>query len=167
MYDVNTHDVRRFFAHVWQHRMTPLELDALQKKALRILDAHQEYAKYLENIEDYLDKNWLPEDGQENPFLHLSLHLSIQEQVGIDQPPGIRSIYQQLCAKYNDDWVHAEHDMIEALAETIWEAQRFNRGLDVNAYITRLRKLVGLGQENKRRINPHEVPLSEKISMRD
>lgn len=57
--------------------------------------------------------------------------------------------------------------MMEALAETIWEAQRFGRGLDVNAYITRLRRLVGLGQEDNARINPHEVGLSDKISGRD
>ena len=57
MYDVNTHDVRRFFAHVWKHRLTPLQLDALQHKALRIIESHPEYTHYLENIEDYLDKN--------------------------------------------------------------------------------------------------------------
>ncbi|MDO5638647.1 MAG: DUF1841 family protein [Neisseria sp.] len=166
MYDVNTHDVRRFFAEVWQQRMLPLQLNALQQKALRIIEAHPEYSRYLEDIENYLDKTWTPEEGETNPFLHMSLHLSIQEQVGIDQPPGIRAIHAQLCARHNDDWVAAEHEMIEALAETIWEAQRFGRGLDVNAYMTRLRRLVGLGQEDNARINPHEVGLSDKISER-
>ena len=166
MYDVNTHDVRRFFADVWRQRFAPLQLDALQQKALRILEAHQEYADYLENIEDYLDTEWKPEGGRENPFLHLSLHLSIQEQAAIDQPPGIRAIHQALTAKHNGDWVAAEHQMMEALAETVWEAQRYGKGLDVNAYITRLRRLVGLGQEENARINPHEVPLSDKISGR-
>ena len=167
MYDVNTQDVRRFFAHVWQNRLMPLQLDALQQKALRIVEAHPEYADYLAHIERYLEKTWTPEEGQENPFLHLSMHLSIQEQVGINQPPGIRDIHQKLCAKHNGDWGKAEHDMMEALGETIWEAQRFGRGLDVNAYMTRLRKLVGLGQEDNARINPHEVGLSDKISWRD
>ena len=167
MYDVNTQDVRRFFAYVWQHRLMPLQLDALQQKALRIVEAHQEYAPYLEDVERYLDKTWTPDDGQENPFLHLSLHLSIQEQVAINQPVGIRAIHERLCARYGDDWARAEHDMMEALAETVWEAQRFGRGLDVNAYMTRLRKLVGLGQEDEARLNPHEVGLSDKISLRD
>ena len=157
MYDVNTHDVRRYFGHVWQNRLNPLQLDALQQKALRIIEAHPEYQTYLEHIEDYLDKNWTPEQGETNPFLHLSLHLSIQEQVGIDQPFGIRAIHQQLLGMYGGDWVRAEDEMMEALVETIWQAQRHNQGLDVNAYMTRLRKLVGLGQEDERRINPHEV----------
>ncbi len=166
MYDVNTHDVRRFFAHVWRQRLNPLLLDGLQRKALRIIEAHREYAKYLENVEDYLDKEWKPDDGEENPFLHLSLHLSIQEQAAIDQPPGIRAIHESLCGRFGGDWVAAEHLMIEALAETIWEAQRYGGGLDVNAYMTRLRRLVGLGQEDKARINPHEVGLSDKITAR-
>ena len=153
MYDVNTHDVRRYFGHVWQNRLNPLQLDALQQKALRIIEAHPEYQTYLERIEDYLDKNWTPEQGETNPFLHLS----IQEQVGIDQPFGIRAIHQKLVGMHNDNWVKAEDEMMDALVETIWQAQRHNQGLDVNAYMTRLRKLVGLGQEDERRINPHEV----------
>ena len=157
MYDVNTHDVLRYFGHVWQNRLNPLQLDALQQKALRIIEAHPEYQTYLEHIEDYLDKNWTPDQGETNPFLHLSLHLSIQEQVGIDQPFGIRAIHQKLVGMHNDNWVKAEDEMIDALVETIWQAQRHNQGLDVNAYMTRLRKLVGLGQEDERRINPHEV----------
>lgn len=167
MYDVNTQDVRRFFADVWRQRFAPLQLNALQQKALRIIEAHQEYARVLDNVEDYLDKTWTPEDGEENPFLHMSLHLSIQEQAAIDQPPGIRKIHETLCGRYSGDWVRAEHEMMEALAETVWEAQRFGRGLDVNAYMTRLRKLVGLGQEDNARLNPHEVPQSDKISLRD
>ena len=162
MYDVNTHDVRRYFGHVWQNRLNPLQLDALQQKALRIIEAHPEYQIYLEQVEEYLDKNWTPEQGETNPFLHLSLHLSIQEQVGIDQPFGIRAIHQKLIGMHNDNWVKAEDEMMDALVETIWQAQRHNQGLDVNAYMTRLRKLVGLGQEDERRLNPHEVIQTSK-----
>lgn len=157
MYDVNTTDVRRFFADVWHKRQQPSSLDALQKKALRIMTAHPEYQLYLDKVDQYLDYTWTPENGETNPYLHLSLHLSIQEQAAIDQPFGIAAIHQQLCAKYNDDWVKAEHDMMEALAETIWQAQRYQQGLDVNAYMTRLRRLINLGQEEQIRLNPHEI----------
>ncbi|QEY24666.1 DUF1841 family protein [Neisseria animalis] len=166
MYDVNTSDVRRFFAQVWQQRFQPLQLDALQQKALKIIEAHPEYHHYLDDIEHYLDKNWQPESGETNPFLHMSLHLSLQEQTAIDQPHGIRHIHQTLCGRYNGDRLRAEHEMMDALVETIWEAQRYGRGLDVNAYITRLRRLIGLGQEDNARINPHEVGLSDQISLR-
>ncbi len=157
MFDVNTQDVRRFFADVWTRRLLPVQLDALQKKALRIIEAHPEYQPYLADVERYLDRNWTPEAGQTNPFLHLSLHLSIQEQVAIDQPFGIAAIHRQLCGRYSDDWAAAEHEMMEALAETIWQAQRYGQGLDVNAYMTRLRRLVDLGAEDEVRLSPHEV----------
>ena len=84
---------------------------ACSKKALRIIEAHPEYGPYLEDIEQYLDKEWRPEDGEGNPFLHMSLHLSLQEQAAIDQPPGIRAIHHRLCARHGGDWVRAEHEM--------------------------------------------------------
>ena len=163
MYDVSTDDVRHFFADVWRKRQQPVLLDALQQKALRIIAAHSEYAPYLENVETYLSRNWTPEEGETNPFLHLSLHLSIQEQVAIDQPFGIALIHQRLCVKYAGDWVLAEHAMMEALAETIWQAQRYHQGLDVNAYMTRLRQLLAMGAEDEKRLNPHEINIVNLI----
>lgn len=154
MFDVNTFDVRRFFAQAWQNRHAA-QLDALQQKAVRIILAHPEYHHYLDNIENYLDYNWLPENGESNPFLHMSLHLSLQEQADIDQPFGIREIHTVLSAQKG--WLNAEHEMMEALAEMIWQAQRNGTGFDVNSYITRLRKLVGLGGEDTPRPNPHEI----------
>ncbi|MDO5685945.1 MAG: DUF1841 family protein [Neisseria sp.] len=155
MFNVNTFDVRRFFAEAWRNRLSP-QADALQQKAIRIVLAHPEYHHYVENAEDYLTRNWLPEQGETNPFLHLSLHLSVQEQVAIDQPFGIADIHRRLCAKHGD-WVTAEHEMMEALAEMIWRAQRNGTGFDVNAYITQLRRLVDLGEEDEARLNPHEI----------
>lgn len=157
MFDVNTTDVRRFFARVWARRFEPDKLDALEQKAWRIIAAHPEYEHYLAHVEDYLDKNWTPEAGETNPFLHLALHLSINEQVGIDQPPGIAAIWRELAGKHGGDTFAAEHQMMEALVEMIWQAQRHGRGFDVNAYITHLRALLGMGQEETARLNPHEV----------
>ena len=74
---------------------------------------------------------------------------------------GIRAIHHELQGRYAGDWVRAEHDMMDALAETIWSAQRNGQGLDVNLYMTRLRRLVGLGQEDEARLNPHEVAKME------
>lgn len=159
MYDVNINDVRNFFADVWRKRLQPALLDSLQQKALRIIAAHTEYAHYLENVETYLSRNWAPEEGETNPFLHLSLHLSIQEQVAIDQPIGIANIHQRLCEKYDGDWVKAEHDMMEALAEMIWQAQRYQQGLDVNAYMTRLLRLLNMDAEEEKRLKLYEMKI--------
>lgn len=155
MFDVNTTDVRTFFADVWKNRFTRTD-DMMTNKVLAIIMEHPEYHHYLEHVEDYLDYNWTPEKGMTNPFLHLSLHLSIQEQVSIDQPFGIREIHEKLTAMKGSQ-KEAEHAMMDALVEMIWKAQRYGNGFDVNEYITNLRKLVGLGQEDNPRKNPHEI----------
>lgn len=154
MFNVNTSDVRQFFAQAWQARMTTN--DPLQQKAIRIIAAHPEYHHYLENIERWIDYNWLPENGESNPFLHMSLHLSIQEQVAMDQPFGIAEIHQKLSEK-TGDWHDAEHKMLDALVEMIWQAQRYGTGFDVNNYVTQLRRLIDLGEEDEKRLNPHEI----------
>ena len=140
MYDVNTHDVRRYFGHVWQNRLNPLQLDALQQKALRIIEAHPEYQTYLEHIEDYLDKNWTPEQGETNPFLHLSMHLSISEQISIDQPPGIRAASVKLSQKLDDEHA-AQHMIMECLGRMLWQAQRDGKEPDAAAYIEHILQL--------------------------
>jgi len=80
--------------------------------------------------------------GTTNPFLHLSLHLSVIEQISINQPIGITKIYAQLQQKYGDSHL-AQHEILDCLAETIWQAQRNNSGLDSEHYITLLEKKLG------------------------
>ena len=73
-------------------------------------------------------------DVTHNPFLHMGLHLAVREQISIDRPPGVRELHGQLQQRYGD--VHeAEHAMMEALAETLWEAQRNGRAPDEAHYL--------------------------------
>ena len=94
--------------------------------------------------------------GESNPFLHLSLHLSLQEQCAIDQPEGIADIARQMLKKY-DSQHQAEHKMLEALTEMIWQAQHHHTGFDVNMYMTLLRQKLDLSPEDELRLNPHEL----------
>jgi hypothetical protein len=89
-----------------------------------------------------LDKEWTPEGGQTNPFLHLSLHLAIHEQVSIDQPPGIRAAYEALRARMDPH--DAEHVLLECLGETIWRAQRAGGPMDALAYVDAVRRKASL-----------------------
>ena len=78
-------------------------------------------------------RDYSPQSGRTNPFLHLALHLSIHEQVAIDQPSGIRAAMHALTVKTGS--VHdASHVLAECLAETIWQAQRDGKPLDEAAY---------------------------------
>ena len=75
-----------------------------------------------------------PESGGNNPFLHLSLHLALREQIATGRPTGIRELHQGLCARTGDPH-EAEHELMECLAEMIWEAQRAQRLPDEAAYL--------------------------------
>jgi len=94
---------------------------------------HPEYHALLEQPERYLERDYGPESGGLNPFLHLSLHLAIAEQLSIDQPPGIRTRFERL-AQHLDEH-DALHSILECLAETIWQAQRMASPPDQQAYL--------------------------------
>ena len=79
------------------------------------------------------------EDGKTNPFLHLSMHLSISEQCSIDQPRGIRQAVELLTHRRNS--LHtAHHEVMESLGEMIWQSQRDGRPPDGDAYVASVQR---------------------------
>ena len=54
--------------------------------------------------------------------------------MSIDQPPGIRDAVQAL-ARRHDSMHDARHDVMDCLAEVIWNAQRHGTGFDNAAYL--------------------------------
>ena len=89
-----------------------------------------------------MHQQYFPEKGETNPFLHLSLHLSVIEQISINQPIGISNVYATLCETHQDKHL-AQHDLLECLAETIWLAQRNNMPLDSAHYLSLLNQRIG------------------------
>jgi hypothetical protein len=99
MFNPSREQVRRFFCDAWKKHQEHLPLVGAEVTAADIAARHPEYHDLLADSDGALDKEWTPEGGQTNPFLHLSLHLAIHEQVSIDQPPGIRAAYEALRAR--------------------------------------------------------------------
>ncbi len=133
-------EARRFFVTVWQKHQTGQALAALERMTLAILLDHPEYQRHL--LEDKLDHDWRPEHGETNPFLHIGMHLAIEEQLSIDQPVGVRALYQALCQVLADEHA-AKHEMMDGLAEMIWQAQRNHTAPDPAIYLDVLRKKTG------------------------
>lgn len=134
--------VRDFFIQTWQKYQQKLVLSGMEKIALGWIMKHPEYHAILDNPEDK-SKDFTVAEGQTNPFLHLSMHIAIEEQISIDNPPGIRAAFEHLSAKSDEHEAH--HEIMECLGQVIWQAQR-NRGpLDHQLYIELL----------KQRINTH------------
>lgn len=138
MFNPSRDQVRRFFCDAWKKHVERLPLVGAEVTAADIAVRHPEYHALLTNPEAAVEQEWSPEGGQMNPFLHLSLHLAIHEQVSIDQPPGIRAAYQAIAARLSPH--DAEHVLLEALGETIWRAQREGTQLDALAYVEAVKR---------------------------
>ena len=134
MFNPSRDEVRRFFFDTWRKHQAQEILTPLETQALDWVLEHPEYHALLSDPDTYLTRDYLPEFGEVNPFLHLSLHLSVSEQVAIDQPPGIRAQYERL-AKKRGSLHEAAHDVLECLGETVWQAQRNGLPPDGAAYL--------------------------------
>lgn len=138
MFQPSQHDVRRFFCEAWRKQRAGLPLDAMEAKAAPWVAEHPEYDAELSDLEAALAASYKVEDGRTNPFLHLSMHLSISEQVAIDQPTGIRQAVQLLASRRGS--LHdAHHEVMECLGEMIWTSQRGGLPPDGQAYIDAVR----------------------------
>jgi hypothetical protein len=126
------------YADAWQKHLNAAPLSPLEAQIADVVAQHPEYHDAV-TAED-LDKDYTPEVGQTNPFLHMGLHLGIREQIATDRPAGIATVYEGLAARMGDRHA-AEHQMIECLAETLWEAQSQNCAPDEERYLERLRHL--------------------------
>ena len=134
MFNPTRDQARDFFFGVFAKSRANAPLTPLESMALAIVVEHAEYHAMLGDPERYRDRDWKPEGGETNPFLHLAMHLAIEEQLSIDQPPGIRAAVEAL-ARRRDSEHDARHDVMECLAEMIWQAQRHGAGFDNAAYL--------------------------------
>ena len=138
MFNPSRDQARQFLIDAWKKRSAALPATPLETLAADIIELHPEYQALLTS-EDALARDWTPEDGSMNPFLHLSLHLAIAEQLSIDQPPGIRALFETRHSQYGDQHA-ALHDILECLGETLWRAQRDRAPPDGAAYLDCIRR---------------------------
>ncbi len=128
--------MRQQFIDIWHKRQDQELLSPFEIQVLDTLYIHPEYQTLLEDP-NTLDKDYTTDN---NPFLHLSLHLGVIEQLSTNRPTGIREIYQSLQKRLGDDH-QAQHRLMEVMAEVIWEAQQLQQVPNDKAYLTKLKKL--------------------------
>jgi hypothetical protein len=126
--------LRSVYCQAWRQHRQGQALQPLQAQIVAVIARHPEYQPLLERPEQALGREYLPELGETNPFLHMGMHLALQEQVSTDRPPGIRTLYQQLAARCSDSH-DVEHRLMECLAEMIWHAQRAGTAPDEKRYL--------------------------------
>ena len=142
MFNPSRDQARNFFIESWRKHQAREVLTPMETIAADIIGHHPEYHAIVEDP-DAIDRDFTPEDGGINPFLHLSLHLAIEEQLSIDQPPGIRAAFEAACIRHGNRH-DAMHDALESLGEMLFNAQRNGTPPDAAAYLASLRKKAGL-----------------------
>jgi hypothetical protein len=144
MFNPSREQVRQFFFDTWAKYRAGQPLAGAEQPALQAILAHPEYHALLGQPERFRERDYPPELGETNPFMHLSMHLAIAEQVAIDQPAGLRARYQALCERCGDA-MQAEHAIMDCLAEMIWQAQRGGTAYDGAAYLACVDRKLGAG----------------------
>ena len=139
MFNPSREQARRLVFDAWRKYREKKPMVGLENVALDVVLLHPEYHAALDDPQRYAERDYGPEAGQTNPFLHMSLHLAIEEQISIDQPPGIRSEFERIALARGDRHA-ALHAVLECLGETLWRAQRDGAPPDGAAYLECLKK---------------------------
>ena len=136
MFTSNRFKQRQYLKQAWAKYTRQEQLEPLELQLSKIVEQHPEYQNLIKN----LDSEYFPEQGNTNPYLHINLHLTLQDQITMDQPKGIRDIHSQLIVKIKDAH-EVEHMMMEHIAEMIFNAQKNNAAFDLDGYIQALKSL--------------------------
>ena len=146
MFEPSRDEVRRFFCVAWGRHLAGAVVSPLERIAVACMLEHPEYHAVLADLDGALQREFPVEAGRENPFLHLSLHLSLEEQASIDQPTGVRALLEDLARRHGDRHA-AAHEAMECLGEVIWRAQRGSLPADIASinrdYLECLRRRLG------------------------
>ena len=129
--------LRTTFLNAWGKQKKQQPLSALEQSIVTLIAEHPEYIAGIENMDAALETDYALDD---NPFLHLSLHLSLQDQIQTNRPAGIQAIYHNLLKKYQDPH-ETQHRMMDVLAHLLLDAQKTNKMPDESSYLKSLCEL--------------------------
>lgn len=133
---------RAVFFRAWRAHRESRSLEGVEQLVVKVALQHPEYHKLLDTPEAALDQDYPTGSGAANPFLHLGMHIAIEEQLSIDQPKGIRSYYQKLLEKYPDEHT-VQHRIMKCLSEMLRQSQRDGTPPDARNYLKCLARVVG------------------------
>jgi Domain of unknown function (DUF1841) len=139
-YGDNREQIRKVYFNAWQKHKKSLPLEPLELQLITVIKEHPEYHELFDNFSN-IDADFTPEMGATNPFLHMGMHLAIRDQVATNRPKGIQTLYKKLVKK-SGDYLDAEHQMMEILGQTMWQAMRSNSQPDEQSYLEACKRLV-------------------------
>lgn len=139
LFGADRNEYRQIYFTAWHKFLSEQPLEPLEQQIVDIIKRHPEFHKILSEPEINLDKEYFPELGETNPFLHLALHQAVLDQISVDLPKGIRKMYQDLTLRFGDD-LTAEHCMMYSLIIGMNDAGGDLQKFDNDAYFERMKK---------------------------
>ncbi|RMH38441.1 MAG: DUF1841 family protein [Gammaproteobacteria bacterium] len=139
MFGQDRAQLRQFWLQTFQKMQRNAPLSPLESQIAEVIDMHPEYHQFLSQPETAQEREFLPELGETNPFLHMGLHLGLREQLSTNRPAGLRPLFDKLCQHCGDRHA-AEHIAMDCLAECLWKAQRAGTPPQDNDYLACLRR---------------------------
>lgn len=134
MFGQDRNQLRQMYLDAWQKHQAGALLSPLEAMIAEVIAMHPEYHSLLEKSADALDKDFMPELGESNPFMHMGMHIAIREQLSTNRPEGITTAHKKLLLRLQDSH-NAEHQIMECLGHSLWEAQRNNTAPDETQYL--------------------------------
>ena len=134
-------ETRAVFFRAWGAHRAGRPLEGVEKLIVQVALRHPEYHPLLDEPEAARERDYFPESGETNPFLHLGMHIAIEEQLSIDQPQGIRGYYRKMINRFSDEH-EVQHRMMECMGEMLWQASRQAAAPQAAIYLDCLRRLL-------------------------
>lgn len=140
LFNTNREAIRQTYYLSWQKNKNGEPLNPTEAIVCEVIKEHPEYHRIIEDT-SRIDKDFTPENGETNPFLHMGLHIAIREQLATNRPIGIKNIYTDLMYKFQDT-SKVEHMIMDYLVETIITSQKQGTPPDEKVYLDNLKKLL-------------------------
>lgn len=141
MFTETREEVRSHFLNVWQKMTAKEPLEPLEQLLAQVIEAHPEYHSLFDNPERLMHEDFNGDANEVNPFLHMSLHIALVEQLQTNRPSGITDAYQKLLTSGKFDAHALEHRMMDCLSASLWQAQRDSRPPDERQYLNCLQQI--------------------------
>lgn len=143
-FDTQSRDqLRSMYLDAWRKHRQGVPLEPIEAQVADVIALHPEYHAEMEQSDRALHRDYSPDSGRTNPFLHMGLHLAVRDQIAMDRPAGIRTAFVALAGSSSEH--DAEHCLIDCLAEALWDAQRTGRPPDEGAYLQKVKAVAGTG----------------------
>lgn len=139
MFGQDRNQLRQMYFDAWRKQQGGELMQPLEIMIAEVVSLHPEYHALLEQGEVALDKDFLPETGESNPFMHMGMHIAIREQLATDRPEGIVLAHKKLLLRLQNKH-DVEHQIMECLGQSLWEAQRNHSAPDELQYLLCVQK---------------------------